>query len=80
MQYISGVTRGGGGGEVSPALFRKLENSALIWRKNALIVVSYGYNFSFKTKFLRVSSGKTRRFFPCGAFVGVGECLSKCCG
>ena len=74
-----GVTRGGRG-EVSPALFWKLEKSAPIWRKNALIVVIYGYNFSFKMRFLRVSRGKTRRFFPCGAFPShvVGECLWKC--
>ena len=64
---IRRVTRGGGG-EVSPALFQKLEKSALIWRKNALIVVIYGYNFSFKMKFLRVSRGKTRRFFPARPF------------
>ena len=31
-----------GGGEVSPALFRKLEKGALIWGANALIVVIYG--------------------------------------
>ena len=29
----------GGGGEISPALFPKLEKSALIWRENALTVV-----------------------------------------
>ena len=34
------VTRGGRG-EVSSALFGKLEKSALIWRKNALIVVTF---------------------------------------
>ena len=45
------------GGEVSPALFRKLEKSVLICGKNALIVVICGYNFSFKMKFLRVSRG-----------------------
>ena len=47
---------------------RKLE-------KNALIVVIYGYNFSFKMNFLRVSRKKNRRFFPCGAFLSrvVGE-------
>ena len=74
------VTRGGeGGGEVSPALFRKLEKSALIWRKNALIVVIYGYDFSFKMRFLRVSRGKICRFLACGIFLShvVGECLSK---
>ena len=31
----------GGGGEVSPSLFGKLEKSALVWRKNAMIVVIY---------------------------------------
>ena len=77
------ATRGGedgGRGGGIPALFRKLKKSALIWRKNVLIVVIYGYNFSIKMKFLRVSRGKTRRFFPCGAFLSrvVGECLSKC--
>ena len=35
------VTRGGRG-EVFPKLFQKLEKSALIWEKNALIVVIYG--------------------------------------
>ena len=30
------------GGEVFPALFRKLEKIALIWGKIALIVVIYG--------------------------------------
>ena len=70
----------GGRGEVSPALFQKLEKSALILRKNALIVVIYGYNFSFKMRFLRVSREKNRIFFLCGAFLSrvVGECLSKC--
>ena len=73
------VTRGGRG-EVSPALFRKLEKSALISRKNTLIVIIYGYNFSIKMKFLRVSWGKTRRFYAYGAFLSrvVGKCLSKC--
>ena len=34
------VTRAGRG-EVSPSLFGKLEKSALVWRKNAMIVVIY---------------------------------------
>ena len=73
------VTRGGGG-DVSPAPFRKLEKSALIWRKHSLIALIYGYNVSFKMKLLRVSRGKTHRFFPSRAFLSpvVGECLSKC--
>ena len=36
------VTRGGEGVEAFPTLFQKLEKSAIIWRKNALIVVIYG--------------------------------------
>ena len=51
------VTRGGRG-EVSPALFRNLEKSALILGKNALITVIYGLNFSFKMQLLRVSGRK----------------------
>ena len=54
LQNSTRVTRGGGR-EVYPALFQKLEKSALIWGKNALIVVIYGQNFSFKMKSLRVS-------------------------
>ena len=45
------VTRGGG--EFSPALFQKLEKSALILGKYALIVVIYGLNFSFKMHFFK---------------------------
>ena len=41
----------------------KLEKIALISRKNALIVVIYGLNLSFKMQFLRVSSSKNDRFF-----------------
>ena len=42
--YYRRVTRGeeGGRGGVSSVLFRKLEKSALICRKNVLIVVIYG--------------------------------------
>ena len=61
------VTRGGRG-EVSPVHFWKLEKSAQIWRKITLIVVIYGYNFSFKMKFLRVSKGKHVDFFPAWPF------------
>ena len=39
---IAGASLEGGGGEVVPDVFRKLEKSALIWRKNALTVVIYG--------------------------------------
>ena len=58
------VTRGGRG-EASPALFRKLEKIVVIWRKNAQILVIYGYNFSFKMKF----QTKKPEIFPCGAFL-----------
>ena len=63
------VTRGGRGGEVSPVLFQKLEKSALIWGKNALVVVIYGLNFLFKMQFVRFSRRKSRRFFPPGPFL-----------
>ena len=53
-------------GEVSPALFENWKKNPLHQRKNALIVVIYGYNFSIKMKFLRVSRGKD--FFPAGPF------------
>ena len=59
------VTRGG---EVPPALFRKLKKSALIFGENTLIVVIYVLSFSFKMQFLRVSRRKNRRFFPVGPF------------
>ena len=61
----------GGGGEISLALFRKLEKSVLILGKNALIVVFYGINFLFKVQFLRVSRRKNCRFFPAGPFAFV---------
>ena len=71
------VTRGGRGGEVYPSLFQNLGKSTLILGKNALIVVTYGLNFSFKMQFWRVSR---RINGACGAFVSrvVHECLSVC--
>ena len=36
--------------------------------KNALTVVIYGLNFSFKIQFLKVSRRKNQRFFPSGPF------------
>ena len=72
------VTRGGGrGGEDYPALFQNLGRSTVILGKNALIVVTYGLNFSFKMQFWRVSR---RINGACGAFVSrvVHECLSVC--
>ena len=55
------ATREDKGGGVSSALFRKLIKNALVLRKDALIVVIYALNFSFKTKFLRVSRRKNRK-------------------
>ena len=77
---IRRVTRAGQGGEVSSALFQKLETSALILGKNALIVVIYGLNLSFKMHFLKVSRNKSKNF-PCWAkFLSrvVHDYLSKC--
>ena len=54
--------------QVSPALFQKLKKSALILGKNALIVVIYGLNFSFKMQFLRVSRTKNGDFSLRGNF------------
>ena len=67
---LSGIVEGGEG-EISLALFRKLEKSVLILGKNALIVVFYGLNFLFKVQFLRVSRRKNCRFFPAGLFAFV---------
>ena len=61
------VTRGWRG-EVSPALFRRLEKIVLTFGKNALIMVIYGWSFSFKVQFIGVSEGKIRRFYPAGPF------------
>ena len=74
------ITRRVERGEVSPALYQKLEKSPLIWRKIVLIVVIHGYNFSFKTRFLRVSRRINQKSFPCGTILSraVGGCLSKC--
>ena len=75
------VTRGGGGGgEVSPALFEKLEKRALICGKKCLNCGHLWVKFSFKMQFLRVSRRKNQRFFPCRDFLScvLGECLSKC--
>ena len=71
---------GEGGGEVSSALFEKLEKSALICGKKSRDCGHLWVKFSFKMQFLRVSREKNRRFFACGAFLScvLGECLSKC--
>ena len=50
-EYISpirGVTRGGRGVEVSPALFQDIKKSALILGQNTIIRFIYRFNFSFK--------------------------------
>ena len=59
---IRRVTRGEEEGEVSRAFFQKLEKSTLILGKNALIVLIYGLNFSFKMPFSRVSRNEIGDF------------------
>ena len=63
-------------GEVSPALFQKLEKSVEILGKNALIVAIYGLHFSCG---LRVSRTRNPKFYPVGPFFHVLyiKCLSK---
>ena len=46
----SGTSLEGGGGRSLLPFFQKLEKSALIFKKHAMIVVIYGLNFSFKKK------------------------------
>ena len=53
-----------GRGKVSPALFWKLKQSALILAKVTLIAVIYGLNLQF----LRVSRRKNQSFFPAVPF------------
>ena len=73
------VTRGGRG-EVSPALFEKLEKSTLICGNKCPNCGHLWVKFSFKMQFLRVSRRKNWRLFPRGAFLSciLGQCLSKC--
>ena len=70
---VSSAKLEGGGGQVSPALFQKLEKSVLILGKNSLIVVVYGVNFTFKTQFLRVCRRKPE-ILPCGAYLSCVVC------
>ena len=74
------VTRGGGRGEVSPALFQKLEKSALILEKNALIVSILGLISHFKCGFKSFQERKKHIFLPVGLFLHVlwMKCLSTC--
>ena len=48
---LEGGGGGGRGGEISPALSRKLEKDSLILGKSVLIVVIYYLNFSFTMNF-----------------------------
>ena len=50
-QLEGGGGGGGRGGEISPALSRKLEKDSLILGKSVLIVVIYYLNFSFTMNF-----------------------------
>ena len=69
----------GGRGEVSPAVFQKLEKSALICGKICPDCGNLWIKFLFKMQFLRVSRQENQRLLPCGTFLScvVGECLSK---
>ena len=60
---------GGGGGKGLPCFFQKIGQKCPNSGKNALIMVIYGLNFSFKMQFLRVSRRKKQRFFATGPFV-----------
>ena len=72
VQRTKGISRWGGGGEVSHALSRKLE-------KNSLIGVIYGLNFSFKKRFLRVFGRKIGDFsLRTFLFRVVDNCSSRC--
>ena len=51
-----------------PYPFSKLEKRALILGKNAMIVVIYGLNFSFKMKFYGGLHEEKLEIFPCGSF------------
>ena len=46
----------------------KLDKSVLTWRKNTLIAVISGLNFSFKTQLLTVFWRKSEEFFPMAPF------------
>ena len=66
---------GGEGGGSSPALSRKMENSALM----SLIAFIYGLNFLIKVQFFSFQEKKPE-IFPCQTFLfrAVDDCLSKC--
>ena len=55
-----------------PCPFSKIRKSAPIFGKNALIVIIYGLDLSFKMQFLRVPGEKT------GDSPFINDCLSKC--
>ena len=57
MQHEDAKLEGKGGGK-----------SALIWGKNAQIMVIYGLNFSYKMQFFRLSRRKNLRLFRAGPF------------
>ena len=73
------VTRGGEGGEVSPALFQSFKKSALILEKRVLNIFIYGLNLSFKKLFKVYLGKKFSKFFHAGPFLRVLQikCLSE---
>ena len=86
MLNIRRVTKGGTGGGGLSFPFSKSGKEfpdcghLHFFGKNVLIVVIYGFNFSFKMQFLRVSRRKKTEIFRCGGFLSrvVHDCLSNC--
>ena len=62
-----------------PLLFLKIEESALIFEKKALIVFIFGLNFPFKMQFKEYTGEKTPKCFPGHIFLMfLTKYLSKC--
>ena len=51
-----------------PCSFSKIGKKCSNLEKNSVIVAIYGYNFSFKMRYLSVSRRKTHNFFPAEPF------------
>ena len=62
LRRVTKVGEGMGLGLLHP--FLRIRKIFPNFGENALIVVIYELNFSFKMQFLRVSRRKNRRFFP----------------
>ena len=76
----SGAQLEGGGGGL-PCLFSKIgKKCPNFGGENAVVVVIYGLNFSFKVQFLRFSKREKPEIFPCRAFLSrvPDDYLLKC--